>query len=174
MKLYTWTLESEKRNICFTIASFILHVLRSVLICPHSFKASIYMQIHMYGHVQFRIPFSWGEVLWCTVTCGRRKSAAQGSRGGHPNAIFIPRRKRRQSTRRVGRQLLWQRCYAFGLNQTDRRVALRVMQASKFGQTVCTVTRKTCKSSETTQHPSLLFIPTRVRPIIMFQCNAPF
>jgi hypothetical protein len=35
----------------------------------HSSRPSIYMQIHIFGHVQFRTPFSWGDILWCTVTC---------------------------------------------------------------------------------------------------------
>lgn len=39
---------------------------------------------HAYGHVKFRTPLSWGEILWCSVmwlwqirVCRRRKGVAQ-------------------------------------------------------------------------------------------------
>jgi hypothetical protein len=73
-KMYIRTLYLEKgnmlyfviriRNICrharththarthrFIIDSFIQHVLCFVFICLHSYRARIYMQIHIYGHV---------------------------------------------------------------------------------------------------------------------------
>jgi hypothetical protein len=41
-------------------------------------------------------------------------------------------------------------------------------EVSKFCQTVCTVIRKTCKPSEATQHPCVLFISTRLLPTKWF------
>jgi hypothetical protein len=62
----TFARYSYKRHfLSFIIDSFIQHVLCFVFICLHSYRASIYMQIHIYGHVWVSIV---SYPLFCEAT----------------------------------------------------------------------------------------------------------
>jgi hypothetical protein len=42
------------------------------MFCFHSpalIRQGFCMQVHVYGRIYFRIPFSWDKIFWCAVTC---------------------------------------------------------------------------------------------------------
>jgi hypothetical protein len=70
-----------KRQYFVIINSFIRHVLRFVFTFPHSYRASIYMQIHINGHVYLRkttfcgVPPCVVERLGCAM--GKKKKGCK-------------------------------------------------------------------------------------------------
>lgn len=59
--------QTNRHTCSFIMNSFIQHVLHFVSICLHIYGERIYMQIHIYSHVQFHTTFPWGKNLWCAI-----------------------------------------------------------------------------------------------------------